>query len=128
MLIRTFSTAETPAISQPYLEPKPLFEPMMDYCQLDPWEQWNLNGNLHIFIRKDAFKNVRKLAAILSRPQCVNTSLEGLIIICSALEPPAARAVLHCDQTRHNCIDPVITWHCYLLMIGLSYSNKTIIY
>ena len=34
--------------------------------------QWNLNRNLHIFIRENVFENViRKMAAILSRPQCV---------------------------------------------------------
>ena len=34
--------------------------------------QWNLNRDLYIFIQENAFENVvRKLAAILSRPQCV---------------------------------------------------------
>ena len=34
--------------------------------------QWNLNRNLNIFIEENAFENVWKMAAILSRPQCVN--------------------------------------------------------
>ena len=35
--------------------------------------QWNLNRNLKIFIQENAFENVVwKMAAILSRPQCVN--------------------------------------------------------
>ena len=34
----------------------------------------NLNRNLYIFIQENVFENVvRKLAAILSRPQCLNT-------------------------------------------------------
>ena len=33
--------------------------------------QWNLNQNSYLFIQGNAFKNIgRKLAAILSRPQC----------------------------------------------------------
>ena len=35
---------------------------------------WNLNQNLYIFIQENGFENVVwKMAAILSRPQCVNT-------------------------------------------------------
>ena len=35
--------------------------------------KWNLNRNSHIFIQENAFENVVwKMAAILSRPQCVN--------------------------------------------------------
>ena len=35
--------------------------------------QWNLNRNLNIFIKENAFENVVwKMAAILSRPQCAN--------------------------------------------------------
>ena len=36
--------------------------------------EWNLNQNLYIFIQENAFENVVwNMAAILSRPQCVNT-------------------------------------------------------
>ena len=35
--------------------------------------QWNMNRNSYIFIQENAFENVVwKMAAILSRPQCVN--------------------------------------------------------
>ena len=38
--------------------------------------QWNLNQNSYIFIQENAFDNVLwKMAAILSRPQCVNLTL-----------------------------------------------------
>ena len=35
-------------------------EPMLDYCQLYPWEklQWNLNQNTQSFIQEDPFDNV----------------------------------------------------------------------
>ena len=37
--------------------------------------QWNLNRNSHIFIQEYASENVVwKMAAILSRPKCVNLS------------------------------------------------------
>ena len=54
---------------------KPLSEPMLEYCWLEPWRQiqWNLHQNLYIFIQENAFENVvGKMAAMLSRPQCVN--------------------------------------------------------
>ena len=57
---------------------KPLSEPMLEYCQLDPWDklQRNFNQNSYIFIQESAFENVVwKMAAIFSRPQCVNQSL-----------------------------------------------------
>ena len=54
---------------------KPLCEPMLEYCQLDPQvqkAQWNINRDLYIFIQENASENVvREIAAILSRPQCV---------------------------------------------------------
>ena len=41
--------------------------------------QWNLHQNSYIFIQENAFENVVwKTAAILSRPQCVNTLLTVL--------------------------------------------------
>ena len=47
---------------------KPLFEPMLGNCCLDPQEQ------TYIFIQESAFENdVWEMAAILSRPQCVNS-------------------------------------------------------
>ena len=63
---------------------KPLSEPLLEYCELDHWEQksvkwtignknqWNLNRNSNIFIQENAFENiVWKMTAILSRPKCV---------------------------------------------------------
>ena len=44
-----------------------------DNCTLGNKLQWNLNRNVYIFIQENAFANVVwKMAAILSRPQCVN--------------------------------------------------------
>ena len=47
------------------VDAKPLSEPMLEYYQLDPWEQlrWNLNLNLNIFIDENVFV-VWKMAAI----------------------------------------------------------------
>ena len=43
--------------------------------------QWNFNRNLYIFTQETAFENVvRKIAAILSRPQCVNSLRPGDIM------------------------------------------------
>ena len=52
----------------------PLSEPMLT-CQLFPKEEevyWKVNQNLNISIQENPFeKAVCKMAAILSRPQCV---------------------------------------------------------
>ena len=48
---------------------KPLSQPMLGYCQLNPQEQlqWNYNQNTEIFIEENAFENiVCEMAAILS--------------------------------------------------------------
>ena len=38
---------------------KPIFEPMLGYCQIDPKEQtWNLNRDANLFIHENAFENV----------------------------------------------------------------------
>ena len=53
---------------------KPLSELMLDivHWKLRNKLQWNLNCNLYIFIQENAFENVIwKMAASLSRPQCV---------------------------------------------------------
>ena len=38
---------------------KPLYEPMLEYCQLESWEQlkWNCNRIWYIFIQENAFEN-----------------------------------------------------------------------
>ena len=67
--------------------PKPLSEPMLGYCELDPWNklQWNLNRNLYIFIQETAFENVVwKMASILSRPRCVKRQGDIIQLILSS--------------------------------------------
>ena len=52
---------------------KPLAEPMLTYCQLDPWEQISVNWKSNIFIHENAFENVVcEMAAILSRGNELN--------------------------------------------------------
>ena len=54
---------------------KPLPEPMLTYCQLEPCEQtcYNSNRNTKLFIQENAFGTVIcELAAILSRGRWVN--------------------------------------------------------
>ena len=54
---------------------KPLFEPMLQYSQLAPRNklQLNFDKNSNIFVQENAFESVVcEVAAILSRPQCVN--------------------------------------------------------
>ena len=47
-------------------------------------QQWNLHQNSYLFIQENAFENVVwKMAAILSRPQCVKMSLVGIPCILS---------------------------------------------
>ena len=42
--------------------------------------QWNLNRNLYIAIQENSFENIAwKMAAILSRPQCVNVLFNNVI-------------------------------------------------
>ena len=55
---------------------KPLFEPMLEYFQLDPGEQISMkfSSNTTIFIQENAFENaVWKMTTILSRPWCTNS-------------------------------------------------------
>ena len=50
---------------------KPFSEPMLEYCQLDPWEQNSVKSykKINFLNRENAFENVVwKKAAILSRP------------------------------------------------------------
>ena len=75
--------------------------------------QWNLNRNLYIFIQENPLENVVwKMAAILSRPQCVNPSgvetrifLDNLSIL-AADAPETCRVIYdhgidHARQTGH---------------------------
>ena len=78
---------------------KPLSEPMLEYCHwtLRNKVQWNINRNSCIFIQENASEIVVwKMAAILSRPQCVNILLSPsghndnnilkLVCVCWTLE------------------------------------------
>ena len=50
-------------------------------CTLRNKRQWNLNQNWYIFIQENGFENVVwKMAAILSRPQCVNCARATVFI------------------------------------------------
>ena len=65
---------------------KPLFKPMLSYCQLDPKEQTSLifNRNTNLFINQNASENiVCEMATILSRGRWVKVWTCSLI---SALE------------------------------------------
>ena len=73
---------------------KPLSEPMLRYCELDPWEQTSVNLNQGLFISfKEMHLNVVwKLAAILSRPQCVITRrelIEAECRVCASVNYPS---------------------------------------
>ena len=60
---------------------KPLSEPMLEYCELDPQEQklqWIFNQNSWIFIQENAFEKVIcKMPAILRQPQYVKHVKKG---------------------------------------------------
>ena len=43
---------------------QPLSEPMLEYCQLDPWEQTSMKSKFEYI--ENAFENVIKFAAIFS--------------------------------------------------------------
>ena len=63
---------------------KPLSEPMLAYCQLDPLEQTSAKSESKFifFIQENAFENVVwKMTAILCRPQCVNTGSDELKLL-----------------------------------------------
>ena len=56
----------------------PLSEPMLQYCYLNTKEQTSvkLMRNSNIFIQENAFESVVwEMAAILSRPHCVNSDI-----------------------------------------------------
>ena len=78
---------------------KPLPEPMMEYCYLDPRNklQINVNRNSYIFIKKNPFENVVwKMAAIWSRPQGFNERIG--VNFCGLVTP-------HGDiDLRHHCL------------------------
>ena len=53
---------------------KPMIEPMLIYCHVDPWQQ-----NTKTIIQENGFQNVvYKMAAIVSCPQCVKLSTQNI--------------------------------------------------
>ena len=53
---------------------KPLYETMIEYCYLYPWE--DISVTFMHFHEKNTFENVVwKIVVILSRPQCVKSSV-----------------------------------------------------
>ena len=78
---------------------KPLPEPSLTSCQLDPKEQtprWNFDWNSNFLIEEKAFETmVCKLATILFRPQCTG------IILC--MRPGNGRR-------RYNVTSSLIGW------------------
>ena len=61
---------------------KPLSESMLKYCESKPYEQTSVKyqSKFTHFIQEDIFKYVFwKMAAILSRPQCVNSIIRKRI-------------------------------------------------
>ena len=65
---------------------KPLTDPKLPYCQLDPRNkiQWNINRNSYIFIYKNAFENVSKkfVAISLSLNVLNNYILPEILLAC----------------------------------------------
>ena len=62
--------------------------------------KWNVNRNTYIFIQENAFENVvRILAAISSRPQCVNVLISTHYSISSSTEVMQISQRLHIPFT-----------------------------
>ena len=64
---------------------KPLSEPILEYCQLDPWEQTSVKYQskfIHFHSRKCIWNVVWKMAAILPRPQWVNSAQPWVLPRC----------------------------------------------
>ena len=84
---------------------KPSSEPMLKYIKwtLGNKLQWNSNRNFNIFIQESAFENaVRKMAAILSRPECVNKLRRGTV--CMGQVVPVASTGVAMDVPYHSAL------------------------
>ena len=81
---------------------KPLSEPMLEYFvnwTLRNKAQWNINRNSYIFIQENVSENVvGKMAAMLSRPQCVN----GLCLLVNGKTSLTPHVVLPLFVTRFS--------------------------
>ena len=75
--------------------------------------QWNLHRSLNIFIKENAFENVVwKMAAILSRPQCVTFGQSATCLN----QQDHWKCVVHAGLSYHNiwtnirCINHIKVW------------------
>ena len=61
---------------------KPLSEPMLEFCELDPWVQTavKFESRKKSFHEENAFENVCEMETIMSWPQCVKQAVELLLI------------------------------------------------
>ena len=89
---------------------KPLSEPVRVNWTHRNKIQWNLNPNSNTFIQQNVFENVvSKMAAILSRPQCVKWKYICLMVtlslglswgrVHSPIPGPAMRSVISITST-----------------------------
>ena len=83
---------------------KPLPEPILTFCHLDP--SWHasveFHQNTHIFIRENVFENiVCKISSSLSGPKCVNTSRLCGAYICQKTMPLLFNALRPRQHGRH---------------------------
>ena len=101
---------------------KPLSEQIQAYCQLEPYEKtWlKFDQNSYIFIHENAFANVVwEMAAILSRPQCVNPfGAQTGLLLPRSLASPAHQQSLYwlCEQPWNFGMVSVISFHTSLYM------------
>ena len=81
---------------------KPLTDPKLPYCQLDPRNkiQWNISRNSYIFIHENAFENVsKKFVAILSQSQCVKQLY------------PSRDPIGFWPEGTELLLEPILTYH-----------------
>ena len=101
---------------------KPLSVPMLKFVNwtLGNKFKWNINRNLYISIQENTFENVAwKMAAILSRPQCVNGYMTRDTGI---LESMYYQVTSHClKQHYHNFQFNSKTFYCHSKHIHNSY-------
>ena len=66
---------------------KPLFEPLLEYCQFEPQEQTSVKfESKYIFIQENACENVVcEKAAILSWPQCGKRHSIAHSVLCGSV-------------------------------------------
>ena len=107
-----------------FLDAKPLSDPMLTYCELDPLEYISVefNHNLNIFIQENAFENVvRKLAAILPRHQYVK-----MVLVLDTLshEREELHILVIICWNSFKCT-PLCTGRDYINGLAQDYSNSS---